>query len=140
MARIYRPGVKFEIVPILSGAQGIGKSTLINKLAPDFFSDGLRGLGESKDDLQFLIGSWLLEISELSAMKNRSGKTKQFISAREDRFRVAYGDIPQRFPRTCVFIGTSNNDQYLKDKTGNRRFYPLSCERGRQKKRSMMVR
>ena len=53
MARIYRPGVKFEIVPILSGAQGIGKSTLINKLAPDFFSDGLRGLGESKDDLQF---------------------------------------------------------------------------------------
>ena len=76
MARIYRPGVKFEIVPILSGAQGIGKSTLINKLAPDFFSDGLRGLGESKDDLQFLIGSWLLEISELSAMKNRSGKNK----------------------------------------------------------------
>lgn len=135
VARIYRPGVKFEIVPILSGAQGIGKSTLINKLAPDFFSDGLRGLGESKDDLQFLIGSWLLEISELSAMKKTEvEKTKQFISAREDRFRVAYGDIPQRFPRTCVFIGTSNNDQYLKDKTGNRRFYPLSCERGRQKK------
>ena len=135
VARIYRPGVKFEIVPILSGAQGIGKSTLINKLAPEFFSDGLRGLGESKDDLQFLIGSWLLEISELSAMKKTEvEKTKQFISAREDRFRVAYGDIPQRFPRTCVFIGTSNNDQYLKDKTGNRRFYPLSCERGRQKK------
>ena len=74
MARIYRPGVKFEIVPILSGAQGIGKSTLINKLAPDFFSDGLRGLGESKDDLQFLIGSWLLEISELSAMKTEVEK------------------------------------------------------------------
>ncbi|WP_218568793.1 virulence-associated E family protein, partial [Klebsiella grimontii] len=66
--------------------------------------------------------------------KTEVEKTKQFISAREDRFRVAYGDIPQRFPRTCVFIGTSNNDQYLKDKTGNRRFYPLSCERGRQKK------
>ncbi|MEB5927214.1 virulence-associated E family protein [Enterococcus faecalis] len=135
VARIYRPGVKFEIVPILSGAQGVGKSTLVNKLAPDFFSDGLRGLGETKDDLQFLIGSWLLEISELSAMKKTEvEKTKQFISAREDRFRVVYGDIPQRYPRTCVFIGTSNPDQYLKDKTGNRRFYPLPCERSRQKK------
>ena len=73
-------------------------------------------------------------------MKKEVEKQNSLYLQGEDRFRVAYGDIPQRFPRTCVFIGTSNNDQYLKDKTGNRRFYPLSCERGRQKKRSMMVR
>lgn len=130
VARIYRPGVKFEMVPILSGEQGIGKSTLIQKLAPDFFSDSLRGLGETKDDLQFLIGSWLLEISELSAMKRTEvEKTKQFISATKDRFRAAYGEGPQTYPRTCVFIGTSNDDQFLKDKTGNRRFYPLPCDK-----------
>lgn len=136
VARIYRPGVKFEIVPILSGAQGIGKSTLIKMLATDaFFSDGLKGLGESKDDLQFLIGSWILEISELSAMKKTEvEKTKQFISATTDRFRAPYGKINERHPRTCVFIGTSNDDQYLKDKTGNRRFYPLPCAKTRQKK------
>ena len=133
VARIYRPGVKFEMVPILSGEQGLGKSTLIQKLAPSFFSDSLRGLGESKDDLQFLIGSWLLEISELSAMKRTEvEKTKQFISTTSDRFRVAYAEGPQTYQRTCVFIGTSNDDQFLKDKTGNRRFYPLSCDKTRR--------
>src|SRR5699024_9069499 len=55
------------------------------------------------------------------------------ISATEDRFRVAYGDAPQKYPRTCVFMGTSNDERYLKDKTGNRRFYPLPCEAKRQK-------
>lgn len=135
VARIYRPGVKFEMVPILSGAQGIGKSTLVQKLAPEFFSDSLKGLGESKDDLHFLIGSWIIEISELSAMKaTEVEKTKQFISAKEDRFRVAYGEEPQKYPRTCVFIGTSNDDEYLKDKTGNRRFYPLACDASRAEK------
>ncbi|MGG5369573.1 VapE domain-containing protein [Enterococcus sp. AZ196] len=134
IARIYQPGIKFEMVPVLSGSQGIGKSTTINKLAPDYFSDSLKGLGVSKDDLQFLVGSWLIELGELSAMKKTEvEKTKQFISATEDRFRPPYGRETQSFPRTCVFIGTSNDDQYLKDKTGNRRFYPLTCSRGRQK-------
>lgn len=134
VARIYNPGCKFEMMPVLSGAQGIGKSTAIRQLAPDYFTDGLNGLGQNKDDLQFLKGSWLIEVSELSAMKRTEAeKTKQFISAQVDRFRWSYGIEVEEHPRTCVFIGTTNDETYLKDKSGNRRYYPLPCNEENRK-------
>ncbi|MGE7366427.1 VapE domain-containing protein [Desemzia incerta] len=126
VARIYRPGIKFEIVPVITGKQGLGKSTFISKLGNEWYTDGLSGLGNNKDDLQFLLGSWIIELGELSATRRTEvEQTKQFISATKDRYRPSYGRITAEYPRTCVFIGTSNDNTYLKDKTGNRRFFPI---------------
>lgn len=126
VARIYRPGIKFEIVPVITGKQGLGKSTFISKIGNEWYTDGLSGLGNNKDDLQFLLGSWIIELGELSATRRTEvEQTKQFISATKDRYRPSYGRITAEYPRTCVFIGTSNDNTYLKDKTGNRRFFPI---------------
>lgn len=135
VARIYQPGCKFDLMPVLSGPQGLGKSTLVRKLAPEFFDDSLAGMGRSKDDLQQLQGAWIFEVSELSAMRaTEIENVKRFVSAVEDRFRASYGRETQSYPRSCVFIGTSNSDQYLKDKTGNRRFYPIECDKDLQER------
>lgn len=126
VARIYQPGIKFEMVPIVQGKQGIGKSTLADKLGGNFFVDSLKSLGNNKDDYQMLIGAWIIELGELSSFNDTKIETmKGFISAREDKIRLPYDKITQRFPRTCVFIGTTNPGQYLKDTTGNRRFFPI---------------
>ena len=126
VARIYQPGIKFEMVPIIQGKQGIGKSTLAAKLGGNFFVDSLKSLGNNKDDYQMLIGAWIIELGELSSFNDTKIETmKGFISAREDKIRLPYDKITQRFPRTCVFIGTTNPGQYLKDTSGNRRFFPI---------------
>lgn len=128
IARVYHPGVKFEIVLILTGKQGIGKSTTIRNLFPDKYTDNLEGLGKNKDDYQQLVGSWLIEIGELSAMaKTDIERMKSFISGQNDRYRPSYGRRAVNHPRRCVFIGTTNQEDYLKDETGSRRFYPIKC-------------
>lgn len=134
VARIYQPGVKFEMFPVFSGAQGIGKSTILYKLAPEFFNDSLMSMGQTKDDSQLLIGTWIVEIGELSAMrKSEIDRAKDFVSRRKDILRLPFAKEPEEFPRTCVFAGTTNHDTYLKDETGNRRFFPLKCSEDRQK-------
>lgn len=131
VARVYQPGIKFDMVPVLSGKQGIGKSTLVSKIFPDYVDDGLTSLGKTKDDHQKLIGAWIFELGELSALsKTDIELTKGFISATKDRYRSSYGRLTQNHPRKCVFIGTSNDMNYLKDLTGNRRFYPIECGNG----------
>lgn len=126
VARIYQPGIKFEMVPILQGKQGLGKSTLASKLGGNYFSDSLQGLGTSKDDYQHLIGSWILELGELSAMTKTSiEKMKGYISARYDKIRLPYARVTSIFKRTSVFIGTTNQVEFLPDMTGNRRFLPV---------------
>ncbi|MCP9334372.1 MAG: virulence-associated E family protein [Lentilactobacillus hilgardii] len=128
IARVYQPGIKFEIVPILTGIQGLGKSTVIRNLYPDKFNDNLKHLGKDKDDFQQLIGSWLIEIGELSAMaKTDIEQIKSFISGQNDRYRPSYGRHAVNHPRRCVFVGTTNHRDYLKDETGERRFYPIEC-------------
>ncbi|GAY72440.1 virulence-associated E family protein [Lentilactobacillus kosonis] len=128
IARVYQPGVKFEIVPILTGAQGLGKSTVTRNLFPDKFNDNLSGLGKDKDDFQQLVGSWIIEIGELSAMaKTDIERIKSFISGQNDRYRPSYGRHAVNHPRRCVFIGTTNQQDYLKDETGERRFFPIKC-------------
>lgn len=126
VARIYEPGIKFEMVPVLQGKQGVGKSTIADKLGGDYFLDTLQSLGNTKDDYQLLIGNWIIELAELSSMSDTKIETmKAFISAREDKIRLPYQRIAQNYKRTSVFIGTTNPGQYLRDTTGNRRFFPV---------------
>lgn len=128
IGRVYKPGVKFEVVPILEGKQGLGKSTAVSILYPDKFNDTIDSLGKQKDDYQQLQGSWILEIAELSAMKKTDvEKVKNFISAQVDNYRNSYGRYSMPHPRKCVFVGTTNQTDYLKDATGERRFFPIKC-------------
>src|SRR5690625_7319167 len=101
-----------EIVPVLQGKQGIGKSTIAAKLGKDFFVDSLASLGNTKDDYQLLIGSWIVELSELSSVgSTKLEKMKGFISAQFDKIRLPYGRVPQNYKRTCVFIGTTRSEE-----------------------------
>ncbi len=128
VARIYEPGIKFEIVPMLVGKQGRGKSTLAAKLGGEHFNDDLKDM-KSKDSKDFLQGSWIIELGELAAMKRTEvEEVKSFISAKMDRYRPSYGRITLDHPRTCVFMGTTNDLQFLKDVSGNRRFYPIPID------------
>lgn len=128
VARVYKPGIKFEIVPILFGGQGIGKSTLVGSIYRDYLLDELQSMGKNKDDFQQLVGSWIVEIGELSAMKRTDvDHVKAFISAQSDRYRASYGRYATNHLRKSVFIGTSNPPEFLKDKSGNRRFFPIEC-------------
>lgn len=126
--RIYEPGCKFEITVVLSGRQGRGKSTLAKALGGEWFTDGLKDM-HSKDSKDFLRGAWVIELSELSAMrKTEIEEIKQFISSTIDRYRQAYGRLTQEFPRTNAFIATTNSNAYLKDLTGSRRFCPVPID------------
>lgn len=128
ISRVYEPGVKFDIIPILMGAQGLGKSTLVANLAPDYFNDDLKTMGKNKDDYQKLLGSWIIELAELSAMQKTDIETmKNFTSAKSDYYRNSYGRFATQHPRKCVFIGSTNHNDFLKDVTGERRFYPIKC-------------
>lgn len=125
VARVMVPGVKFDNMIILTGAQGLGKSTLLKKMGRSWFSDSIKTF-EGKEASELVQGVWIVEIGELEAF-NRSeiGRIKQFLSQCEDIFRAAYGRHVGWYPRRCVFFGTSNNGEYLRDRTGNRRFWPL---------------
>lgn len=126
IARIYEPGVKFEIVPILAGKQGIGKSTACRRLFPDYFTDELKSFGDNKDDYQKLENVAIVELGEMKGVKKAEiADIKSFISTTHDVFRRPFERYVARVPRHCVFIGTSNPDDFLKDDTGERRFYPL---------------
>lgn len=125
IARAMVPGIKFDSMLILAGPQGIGKSTLLSKMGGNWFNDSIRTF-EGKAASELLQGVWLVEIAELDAFQRSEVSTiKQFLSVREDRYRAAYGRYSQTYPRTCVFFGTTNTAEFLKDTTGNRRFWPV---------------
>lgn len=131
VARALNPGVKFDTMTILSGAQGIGKSTLLRLMGKGWFSDSLKTF-EGKEACELIQGSWIIEVGELEAMNRAEvGRVKQFLSQSEDIFRTAYGRRTNPYPRRCVFFGTSNNSEYLRDRTGGRRFWPIDCGRRR---------
>lgn len=129
VARALVPGIKFELMPVLIGSQGIGKSTLCNSLCPDYFLDNLPSLsGVNKDNLMLIKDNWIVEVAELSAMsKTAIEGTKAFISTRIDKYKAPYASTVEDHARRCVFIGTTNETEFLKDKTGNRRFLPIEC-------------
>lgn len=123
VARIYRPGCKFDYMLTIRGAQGIGKSALIAKLGGPWFSDSFTTV-QGKDAYEQVLGVWIMEVGELAGMKKAEAETiKLFVSKQSDRFRPAYGRRMQEFPRQCIFIGTTNETQFLRDTTGNRRFW-----------------
>jgi predicted P-loop ATPase len=125
VARIYDPGCKVDNVPILEGGQGVGKSTAVRALFDPWFTDELADLG-SKDAAMQTRGVWGIEVSELDAMSRaEASKIKAFISRTTDRFRPPYGNRIIESQRSCVFWGTTNSDNYLKDETGGRRFWPV---------------
>lgn len=123
VARIYHPGIKFDTMLTLCGPQGIGKSTLFNRLGGKWYSDSLTAVS-GKESYEQLQGCWIMEIGELSAMKKAETESiKNYLSKCEDRYRQAYASRSEAFPRQTIFIGTTNQKQFLKDETGNRRFW-----------------
>ncbi|MDO4651113.1 MAG: virulence-associated E family protein, partial [Eubacteriales bacterium] len=130
-ARIYEPGVKFDEILVLCGAQGIGKSTFFARLAGRWFSDSL-SISDMRDKTgpEKLQGFWIMEISEMNGIKKVDVETvKSFASRQDDKFRVAYGTVVESHPRQCIIVGTTNTmSGFLRDITGNRRFWPVNCE------------
>lgn len=128
IARIYHPGTKFDSVLILNGPQGIGKSTLFAKLAGQWFSDSLAVTDmRDKSGPEKLQGYWILELGELAGMKKTDVETiKSFLSRNDDKYRASYGTNVESHPRQCVIVGSTNNENgFLRDITGNRRFWPV---------------
>lgn len=128
VARIYEPGVKFDSILVLNGPQGIGKSTFFSRLGLRWYSDSLT-IADMKDKTapEKLQGYWLLEISELAGMKKMDVETvKSFITRTDDKYRQSYGVSVESHPRSCIIVGTTNSDGgFLRDITGNRRFWPV---------------
>ena len=125
VARVFEPGCKFDYVLVLAGPQGRGKSTLVAKMANGWYTDSLAGIG-TKEAYEGLQGYWLVELGELAAMRKIEIETiKNFISKQVDSYRAAYGRRVEDHPRQCVFIGTTNSTAFLRDDTGNRRFWPV---------------
>lgn len=125
VARVLRPGCKFDYMLVLEGPQGYRKSTLGRVLAGDYFSDTHLDLG-NKDSYLQLQGCWVHEFSELHAITGKDVTlVKAFISAQVDYLRAPFDRRPAKYPRQCVFFGTSNNNKWARDRTGNRRMWPV---------------
>src|SRR5699024_6198710 len=110
------PGIKFDTMLVLTGKQGIGKSTLLSSLANNgaWFTDHLSGMGKDKDDYVNIQGQWIVEAGELSAMSKTSIEdTKRFLSARNDKYREPYATIATERPRQCIVFGTTNSQAFL---------------------------
>lgn len=123
VARVYEPGCKCDYVLTLTGPEGIGKSTLLKTLGGAWFSDSMSTF-EGKDAMELLQPAWLLELSELSALKRSELEgVKQFLTRQVDEYRPAYAERTEKRPRHCVFFGTTNETSFLKGDTGNRRFW-----------------
>jgi len=128
VARVYRPAVKFDLVLTLVGAQGTGKSTFISKLGGDWFSDTFLTV-KGKEALEQIQGAWLIEMAELAGLRKAEVESvKHFISKQEDTFRPAYARTSETYKRQCVFFGTTNNKDFLRDPSGNRRFMPVDID------------
>ena len=134
VARAMTPGCKYDNMVILAGPQGIGKSTLLDKMSRGWFNDSIRTF-EGKEASELLQGVWLVEVSELDAFRRTDvSRMKQFLSLSADRFRAASGRNVKEMPRTCIFFGTTNTAEYLQDTTGNRRFWPIDTGEQRHTK------
>ncbi|MDE5556793.1 MAG: toprim domain-containing protein [Ruminococcus sp.] len=127
VARVFEPGVKFDTCTVLVGKQGTGKSKFIGKIAvnPEWFTDGVTTF-DGKDFYESIQGKWIIELGEGTAFqKSIKERSKQAIASQHDFYRKPYGRNPEQRPRQCVFLGTTNNYDFLKDETGDRRYYPI---------------
>jgi hypothetical protein len=127
VARAMRPGCQVDTMPIVEGSQGIGKSRGLAALAGEYYADIDAPIG-SKEFCEQIQGSWLVELSELSAMRpSEVERVKSGISRTVDKYREPFAILSSDHPRHCVFAGSTNAGQYLQDDTGNRRFWPVKC-------------
>jgi len=130
VARVKRPGCKFDFCLVLVGPQGIGKSTVLSRLGGQWFNDTIDSI-KGKDAMEQLLGSWIIEMGEMqAATRAENDALKAYISRQNDKFRPAYGRRTEEHPRQCVFAATTNERIFLKDRTGGRRFWPVTCEGG----------
>ena len=137
VARIYEPGTKFDHILVLNGPQGMGKSTFFARLGGKWFSDSLT-ISDMRDKsaAEKLQGYWILELGELAGIKKIDVETvKSFISRTDDKYRASYGFNVESHPRQCVIVGSTNSESgFLRDITGNRRFWPVQVKAISEKK------
>ena len=127
VARIFQAGVKFDTCTVFVGKQGTGKSKFISKIAvnSEWFTDGVTSF-DGKDFYESIQGKWIIELGEGTAFqKSIKERSKQAIASQQDFYRKPYGRNPEIRKRQCVFLGTTNNYDFLKDETGDRRYYPI---------------
>ncbi len=131
IARIHKPGCQVDCTLLIEGTQGLGKTSAFRALVPvpGWYADTGITIGD-KDSYQNLHGVWIYGLDEIDSLKRGElTKVKNFLTATQDRYRPSYGRRAQTFPRQCIFGGTTNEDEYLSDRTGNRRFWPVRAGR-----------
>ena len=134
VARVMKPGCKYDTMLVLVGTQGRHKSTILAKMGGEWFSDSLRTFGD-KDAMETIQGTWLNEVAEMQALaKAEVDAVKMFLSKTNDYYRAAYGRYTADRPRQCVFFGTTNSKECLVDQTGNRRFWVVEIDCQERKK------
>ena len=130
VARVMRPGCQADHMLVFEGLQGAGKSRTARLLAvnPDWFVDRLPDL-HTADAADQLKGKWIVEVAELAAIRHTASieSVKGYLTRTHDNYRPAYGRRAIAAPRQCVFIGSTNEEAYLRDRTGNRRYWPVKC-------------
>lgn len=128
VARIMTPGCKYDYCLIMTGPEGIGKSTLLATMGGDWFNDSITTT-EGKEGMEQLRRAWLIELAELSSIKRSTvEQVKNYITRRDDIYRAAFGQVVEKHPRQCVFCGSTNEDYFLKGDTGNRRFWVIAVD------------
>lgn len=134
VARVFKPGIKFDTMLTLIGGQGMGKTSFFERLGGAWFSNSMPTF-KGKEAMESLQGVWILEVGEMAAMKKaESEEVKNLLSKTRDNFRVAYGRRGEIFPRQCIIVGTTNKKEIFRDTTGNRRFWPVDCTKNEAKK------
>ena len=125
VARVMTPGCKYDYVPVFTGPQGIGKTTFLKTMGMHWHSDSLQSF-RGKEAAEMIQGIWVVEIGEMTGYsKSDDNEIKQFLSRCDDVYRQPYGRHTGRFLRKCIFFGTCNDHDFLKDPTGSRRFWPV---------------
>ena len=126
---MFNPGTKFDYVVTLVGGQGIGKSYIIGRIGKKWSSASMSTV-IGKEGMEQIQGFWVIELAELSAVRKAEvEQIKHFITKREDSFRPAYGRRTERFPRQCIFIASTNNNDFIRDQTGGRRWWPIMVDK-----------
>ena len=127
------PGTKFDYMPVIQGVQGLGKTTFCERLGKSWFTNSIKEF-KDKTASELLQGTWIVEFGELEGFsKTDIRRIKGFLTQTMDHYRAAYASTTEKHPRRCVFFGTTNDYTYLSDPTGNRRFWPVDCNKSKVK-------